>query len=85
MWDSFGELEEQEAHERAFGGNVGAPAINLDSAGNLIPPLVGGQFRTSQDAGQIYRFDAGRRRGGRATRRGCGYEFDEESGRIPDR
>ena len=38
MWDSFDELEEQEAHARAFGGNVGAPAINLDPAGNLIPP-----------------------------------------------
>jgi hypothetical protein len=38
MWDSFDELEQQEAHARAFGGNVGAPAINLDSAGNLITP-----------------------------------------------
>ena len=40
IWDSFGELEEQEAHARAFGGIVGAPAINLDSAGNLIPPYA---------------------------------------------
>ena len=38
MWESFAELEEQDAHKRAFGGNVGAPAINLDSAGNLITP-----------------------------------------------
>jgi hypothetical protein len=38
MWDSFEELEEQEAHKRAFGGSVGAPAINLDSGGNVIPP-----------------------------------------------
>ena len=57
MWDSFEELEEQEAHKRAFGGNVGAPAINLDSAGNVIPP-----WEPPSDAGQIYRFDAGRRR-----------------------
>ena len=38
MWESFDELEEQEALKKAFGGNVGAPAINLDLAGNLITP-----------------------------------------------
>lgn len=38
MWDSFEELEEQEAHKRAFGGNVDAPAINLDSTGSVILP-----------------------------------------------
>ena len=30
MWDDFGELEEQEAKAKAFGGNVGAPVISLD-------------------------------------------------------